>query len=47
MHSVELARLQVVAWDQPNTAMTAVYFGLPPAIVLMAEHGQVISLGEA
>lgn len=42
-----LNRLQVVARDQPGLAVGAVYFGLPPPIVLVAENGQYIPLIES
>lgn len=42
-----LAWLKVVARDQPDTAVATVHFSFPPAIVLVTENGEVITLGEA
>ena len=42
-----LAWLKVVARDQPDAAVAAVYFSFPPAIILVTENGEVITLGEA
>lgn len=36
---VELAGLQVVAWDQPYATIAIVHLGLPPTIVLVAQNG--------
>lgn len=42
-----LARLEVVAWDQPNTAVAVMDLSLPPAIVLVAENGEIVALGKS
>jgi hypothetical protein len=41
------AWLKVVAWDQPGATVATVDLGLPPAVVLVAEDGEVVALGEA
>lgn len=44
---VTLDGLQVVTWDQPGKAISAVDLGLPPSIVLVAENRHYITLVEA
>lgn len=39
--------LQVIAGDQPRVAACPVDCGLPPAVILMAEDGEYVSLPEA
>lgn len=43
---LQSAGLEIVAWDQPDAAVAVVDLGLPPSVVLMTEHGQVVSFGE-
>src|SRR6478735_1140608 len=42
-----LARRKVIAWDQPDTSVSAVDFSLPPSIVLMTEDRKIITLAKA
>jgi len=41
------ARLKVVAGDQPSLPATSLSGCLPPAIVLVANHGEDVAFGEA
>lgn len=42
-----LTRLEVVAWDQPNLAISAVDFCFPPSIILVTIDGKVVAFSEA
>ena len=41
------AGLEVITWDQPDLSAATVHRGLPPPVVLVAEHGEDVALGEA
>ena len=45
-HGLRLAVLEIVAWDESSGSSFATHFGFPPAIVLVSNHGQDISLRE-
>lgn len=45
--SCPLAWLEVVAWDQPNTAVAVMDLSLPPAIILVAENGEIVALDKS
>lgn len=44
---IQLAGLEIVAGNQPNTAITAMNLSFPPSIVSVSEDGENITLGES
>jgi len=44
---IQLAGLEIVAGNQPNTAIAAMNLGFPPSIVLVPEDGENVTLGKS